>query len=1147
MSASPFPTERWFDPSPVIEHVNTATWMRGKTVMGGGRVGHLTRSKPGAAWVVEAVVRGSSGERYRTKVELVFDPLGQVVDWWSDCTCPMAENCKHGVAVTLKAAVLEPPRGAELAGADETDLERKRAEALVRLQDQEIGQWLGRIDGASLPSRGVAPPPTGAAAPELLRFALSLETSNELPLWNLRPVWMRRRAQGDGWLRPRPLTDYELPFLPYARRPEGLDEAAEDNLFQLATQLRSGADHRNPLFELRGRVGVELVRRLATQGVLMWLNPVHNAWQPLGWRDEARTLEWTWVRAAPNVKTDPQPHWRLALPEGGLRWGFNAPPLVADAGLNLIGPADTQGLSGLKVRALLTAPALSEPALKRHADRLLEALGPVTPPPGLDQAQRLVGLTPRAVLALTPVAEAQRAARGWVVARLGWDYEGHRVSQTAPAVLRVAQDADGQRRLLVRSAAQEATALTALPRLGLTAWDAEHWGLPGAEDQTPWLVWAAERFAAWQAEGLIVEADPKLTEGWVEAVDTVEAQWTVPEGEEGDASPWFDLSLGIEVEGRRVNALPWLPSLLAQVARMPVDPTSGERRWPPHVWLPRQPDDPMQGHWRLASAAIRPWLEALLELVGDRPQDFDAERLRVSRLDALRAHAALGEGVSWQPDPGLKALLDAMRGRQTLPEVPPPPGFLAELRPYQQQGLNWLQFLRAHGLAGVLADDMGLGKTVQTLAHVAAEKAAGRLDRPALIVAPVSLLGNWAREARRFSPELRTLVWHGQQRHGRWGELADHDLVIAPYSLLQRDRARWTKSRWHLVVLDEAQNIKNAATQAAQVACELDTRHRLCLSGTPMENHLGELWSLFHFLMPGFLGSAKRFGEWFRQPIEREGHAQRLTQLRARVTPFMLRRTKQQVVTELPPKQETVMRVELGPAQADLYESIRLSMESSVREALDRQGLARSQITILDALLKLRQVCCDPGLLKVEAARPAPSSAKLEQLMEMLPEMLQEGRRILLFSQFTTMLARIEKELARLGLKWVKLTGSSRDRDALVQRFTSGEVPLFLISLKAGGVGLNLPQADTVIHFDPWWNPAVENQATDRAHRIGQTQRVWVIKLVAQGTIEERMLALQARKAELAERVYEGAAARQAPMFTDEDVAELLRPMDMSL
>jgi SNF2 family DNA or RNA helicase len=582
-----------------------------------------------------------------------------------------------------------------------------------------------------------------------------------------------------------------------------------------------------------------------------------------------------------------------------------------------------------------------------------------------------------------------------------------------------------------------------------------------------------------------------------------------------------------------------LPELIKMAASSPRDAVTGLPNLAPFIYLPA----PTGGFIRLPTDNLKPWLGALLELVGDAAHDFDGDSLKLSRLDAMRTTAALGEGAVWQGAQQLFEMVQRLQGRAELPDVLVPQSVNASLRPYQQQGVNWLQFLREYGLAGILADDMGLGKTLQTLVHIQIEKDAGRLTHPALIIAPVSLMGNWQREAERFCPGLRSLVLHGKERHGVAGNMLDHDIVIAPYSLLHRDRERWLNAQWHLVVLDEAQNIKNASTHAAQVASELKSKHRLCLSGTPMENHLGEIWSLFHFLMPGFLGSQKRFAELFRTPIEKQGDAEALQQLRARVTPFMLRRTKALVAHELPPKVETVMRVELSGKQADLYETIRLGMEKTVREALDAKGLAKSQITILDALLKLRQVCCDPHLLKLDAAKKVKASAKLEQLMEMLPEMLSEGRRILLFSQFTSMLSLIEAELKKRNIPWIKLTGQSQKRDALIEQFTSGQVPLFLISLKAGGVGLNLPQADTVIHYDPWWNPAVEAQATGRAHRIGQSNSVWVVKLVAQGTIEERIVALQERKALLAESMYSGSVGRKQPLFSESDLAELLKPL----
>jgi len=473
--------------------------------------------------------------------------------------------------------------------------------------------------------------------------------------------------------------------------------------------------------------------------------------------------------------------------------------------------------------------------------------------------------------------------------------------------------------------------------------------------------------------------------------------------------------------------------------------------------------------------------------------------------------------------------------------VAPPAGLQCRLRPYQQFGLSWLQFLREYDLGGILADDMGLGKTVQTLAHLLLEKEAGRLDKPALVVAPTSLMGNWRREAERFAPDLKVLVLHGPARHERFEAIPAHDLVLTTYPLLVRDEAQLKDQMWSFVILDEAQTVKNPRTKAARALRRLKSSHRLCLTGTPLENHLGELWSLFDFVMPGFLGSEEQFKRLYRTPVEKHGDEDCRRRLVCRIAPFLLRRTKAEVEKDLPAKTEIVRTVELYPNQAPLYESIRVTMEAKVREAVAAKGLARSQIAILDALLKLRQVCCHPQLVKLSKARNLPS-AKLDLLLQMLPELLEEGRRILLFSQFTGMLGLIEKELERKKIAYAKLTGQTRKRDEAIERFKSGEANLFLISLKAGGVGLNLTEADTVILYDPWWNPAVEAQAMDRAHRIGQDKPVFVYKLMTEHTVEERILKLQARKQALAEGIY-GKGGKQGPALSAEDLKELFAPL----
>jgi SNF2 family DNA or RNA helicase len=478
--------------------------------------------------------------------------------------------------------------------------------------------------------------------------------------------------------------------------------------------------------------------------------------------------------------------------------------------------------------------------------------------------------------------------------------------------------------------------------------------------------------------------------------------------------------------------------------------------------------------------------------------------------------------------------------------IPPhaaPASFAASLRPYQQQGLAWLQFLRSAGMGGILADDMGLGKTVQALAHMTVEQAEGRLTSPALVICPTSLVTNWQTEANRFAPTLRTLVLHGPNRGARFADIVRHDLVITIYPLLARDHAVLINQEWHMVVLDEAQTIKNPLAATSKLAKGLRAKQRLCLSGTPLENHLGELWSLFDFLAPRFLGDRKSFGSRFRMPIEKAGDVGRQLLLARRIAPFLLRRTKAQVASDLPAKTEITEKVVMEDAQRAVYEGIRLAMHAKVRLAIAKRGLAGSGIIILDALLKLRQTCCDPRLLKLAAAKSsAARSAKLERLLELLPQMLEEGRRVLLFSQFTSMLALIETELARFAIPYVLLTGDTRDRIGPVRRFQGGEVPLFLISLKAGGVGLNLTAADTVIHYDAWWNPAVEDQATDRAHRIGQDKPVFVHRLIAAGSIEEKMETLKQRKQPIVAGIL-GASTKAALALTERDIDMLFEPL----
>ncbi|MFI0348824.1 MAG: DEAD/DEAH box helicase, partial [Chthoniobacterales bacterium] len=472
---------------------------------------------------------------------------------------------------------------------------------------------------------------------------------------------------------------------------------------------------------------------------------------------------------------------------------------------------------------------------------------------------------------------------------------------------------------------------------------------------------------------------------------------------------------------------------------------------------------------KLPAERLRNILNIFIELY-DSESLSDDNKLRLSKLHAVRLqeleHAMGAAQLRWIGGERLRQMGKKLSQFSGIETIQAPSEFKGELRPYQIEGLSWLQFLREYDLSGILADDMGLGKTVQALAHLLVEKKSGRMQQPALIVAPTSLMFNWQMEAERFAPDLKVLLLHGALRKNLFEEISSHDLILTTYPLIARDKEVLLKQNFHYLILDEAQYIKNAQTKAAQIALQIKTNHRLCLTGTPMENHLGELWSLFHFMMPGLLGEQKQFTRLFRTPIEKHADYERRAHLNRRVAPFLLRRTKDKVMEELPEKVEMVRHIELDGPQRDLYETIRVSMQKKVKEHVAQLGLNRSHIFILDALLKLRQVCCDPRLLKISAAqKKREHSAKLDFLMSLLTELLAEGRRILLFSQFTEMLALIEKELHEKKISYVKLTGQTQDRKTPVEQFQKGGVPLFLISLKAGGTGLNLTAADTVIHY----------------------------------------------------------------------------------
>jgi superfamily II DNA or RNA helicase len=1033
---------------------------------------------------VRSSVRGNAVYGQEIHVSEFMD----VIEIEGECTCPVGYNCKH-VAAALTSL-----------------LEEARPEPLAR-QRQQIEHWVTRVAEARTPEQWL--PELGE---QILLYVLA-PSARQTHRVEVRLQISRVLKSGKGYGKPRTLGLYEM----QGTRMQQVAQPVDDTILRLLSGLS-----RYYAIELRGDLGAMALTRMLATGRLHWRDindpPLHPG--------EPRQLQVAWRHEGDQL------HLSLDTEPGGAILLNVDPPAFIDPQLATVGPLTLDpGLDYRTLDALLDAPSLPQELATEVSDLLLQAFPEMALPlPAARALNELRDLTPTPVLRLTAHRMGDAHERRLVhVVMIGFDYAGRRVGLPFDAVSQL-PDTEGVTRIL-RDTDSEVKALHRLLAFGFDAWQPDGasepaFFLPGEHIEASarlWQEFIANEVPALRDEGWLVEQDPAFSLRFVRAEDLA-----VDVEEHGH---WFALGIGVEFEGRRIDLVPVLARLVERIDR-PED-------------LPD--DQPLmleiaEAQWlELPAARIKPLVATLFDLF-DRA-DPEADSLPLNRVDAVRLQG-LDQGIVWRGGEALRALGERLAELQDIPPMDPPEGLQCTLRPYQLQGLAWLEFLRETGFGGVLADHMGLGKTVQTLALLLAEQHAKRLDRPALVVAPTSLMANWRHEAARFTPSLRVLTLHGPERRAHFKHIGDYDLVLTTYPLLRRDHEVLLAQEFHYLILDEAQNIKNPRAKAAQIVRELDARHRLCLTGTPMENHLGELWSLFHFLAPGYLGDAQQFRRLFRVPIEEHGDQARRTALQRRIAPFLLRRTKQAVASELPEKLEIVRTVALDDSQAGLYESVRAAMDKQVRESLSRKGLARSQITILDALLKLRQICCDPRLVKLEQARKVEQSAKLELLLEMLPELLEEGRRILLFSQFTTMLGLIENELKRAGIEYTKLTGQTRKREQVIEAFRSGAVPLFLISLKAGGVGLNLTEADTVIHYDPWWNPAVENQATDRAHRIGQTNTVFVYKLVTEQTVEEKILALQARKAALASGLYREGQDQQGLGLSEDDLRELLQPLD---
>jgi superfamily II DNA or RNA helicase len=1063
---------------------------------------------------VRASVSGSERSPYQVDIRLDFAG-DRLADLDGDCTCPMAFNCKH-VAVSLLEALSGSDKlvDAALSPGRRLGAGRSLSPAAPTLP-YEVTEWLERVGNAT---RGNDYPPE--MTQRLLYCLGPSRDSAQMP--SLAVSLLSARVTKGGELGGT-ITQPNAYGLTAERAPKYFRDCDIDILVQLSSHLQAYAysvGHRP--------VSIELLRQIIATGRAFWLD--YKGVQLRWGETRAGRLEW---RQSGKRNVVPV----LIAPGATV---LNAePPVYIDEAAGLVGPVEF-GLSPRLAYQLLSAPAIPRAQLEEFSRRLGQKL------PG--EHHGLLPATPSAVVKIDedpiPVLRlmlGRAASYGYYrhdgpdqvpVAHLSFRY-GPAEIEPSERGARIEAFQDGQVYAIGRRRAKENEALKRLAALGFRqarsvfpALGDKHFHDLTFAKPYDWLDFLSVHVPQLRVDGFEIRIDDSFPYRLAESSGEFDAEL------ESSGIDWFDLALGIEISGERHDLAPMLAAL---VLRADFDPetirqlaTEGNR-----FYLPLADGR----HLLLAANRLLPLVLALHSLkLNGLSLDGRSGKIRLSRVDVVPLLALENEDFVFKGADNLRRLADLLHVHgQAGPRLPE--GFRAELRPYQAQGVAWLDLLRESGLGGVLADDMGLGKTVQILALLALEKARGHLDAPALVVAPTSLMSNWLSEARKFAPDLKVLMLHGADRKQSFAAIAEHDVVLSTYPLIARDHEVLLSRQWHMAVLDEAQTVKNPNAATTRWLRGIRAKHRFCLTGTPMENHLGELWSVMSFANPGYLGDKVEFARRWRTPIEKRGDKYRAAALAQRVKPFLLRRTKAEVAAELPAKTEIVEHVVLEGDQRDLYDSIRLSMSDKVRKAIAERGLARSHIVVLEALLRMRQACCDPALLKLDDGVER-ESAKLDRLMEMVTELLSEGRKIIVFSQFTSMLDLIRNRFDAEHVRYSVLTGETRDRKSSIDGFQNGASDVFLISLKAGGVGINLTAADTVIIFDPWWNPAVEEQAIDRAHRIGQDKAVFVYRLTAVGTIEEKMDELKARKRALADSLFER-DGRIASALTEEDVRAL--------
>ena len=1129
---------------------DSATVQRGTVYAQSGRVLYVTERDG----TLEAMVLGSGGARYQISLDLALMVTGALVGIDGTCTCPVGDRCKHMVAVLL--ALQDKPGlvaklglttfGQTALAFNSPGPDRAERPAETAPLPVPLASWLGELKAAQ-PATPDAAPDYPPSVRDRLIYVLSAE-GGKVNITVLKAALLK-----DGSLA-RQASRYEVHRIKRQTPPRFITRRDLELLRDLeAAGLPANGPgpygYNTPNYLPAGPPDLSpLLVRLAATGRAHWLS--HDG--PALHQAPPRAARFDWVT---RTGGDQELGLLDAATGAELRALAGATPVWVDPATGAFGLIETDLAAG-QFQVLARAPKVVAERAREMGLALADLSLPVPVAKGVESR---VGRNPVPLVQLLGLA-GERLVREshWSIrkeklvlpaVRLSFDYGGGVAPARGNAPLRFEEGATVIS--LSRDAGAEAAAHVLLRQAGavavddLTDYQFPKDGVPGdlvllddGAGPSPGqaLRFADQSVARLRAAGWRVD----VAKSWPYRLTDQPGMIRAHAGATGTGL--FDFGLTLSVGDQRADLAPVIAGLLARLpATLSAADLDGEafqallQDMPAYVALPDG------SHARIDPDQLAALLLVFLRNLGLVTRLHPAEAGQLFEL----AEALQGCGVPFDGGEALLALGARLSALCHPESITPPPSLQAELRPYQALGYGWLSALSATGFGGLLADDMGLGKTVQTLALLAEVHLERKAPNPSLLIVPTSLARAWARQAAQFVPGLRVLVLQGHGRQALFPQIANADLVISTYPLLHRDHEVLLTRDWELAILDEAQAVKNPAATAAKRIREIRARMRLALTGTPMENTLTDLWTLFDWLIPGLLGDRKSFRATVTLPIERDGNPIVQAWLNRRIRPFLLRRTKDEVALDLPEKTEIIDYVPLGDKQQALYETVRMAMDRRVRDAIAARGVKGATITILDALLKMRQACCDPALLKDGAVERSSQSAKRDRLIEMLEALVAEGRRILVFSQFVEMLRLIEVDVKAHGWSYEWLTGETRDRDAVITRFQQGGAAIFLISLKAGGVGLTLTAADTVVLYDPWWNPAVERQAMDRAHRIGQSKAVFVYRLVAEGTVEEAMLTLQAKKQALADALFDGGATT-GQSFDAETIADLFRPLPLA-